>query len=81
MENKSLQEQIDILKRDIKILNDEVYLNNFSARQDFNKYSNFTTRLKVPHYDSLPGICDQGEIAESGGVLYICSSMNTWGAV
>ena len=79
--NSLLQEQIDKLVKDVAALNDEFYKNNFSAHQEFNKSSNFTTRLKVPHYASLPATCEVGEIAESGGVLKICSSTNTWTSV
>lgn len=78
---QKLQDQITKLEQDLKALNDEVYRNNFSARQDFNKASNFTTRLKIPHYDSLPATCEIGELAETGGVLKICSSANTWTTV
>lgn len=74
MENT--QQQIDKLTQALKDLNDEIYRNNFSAKQDFTKDSNFTTRLKVPHYDVVPGVCETGEIIESAGKLYICSSTN-----
>lgn len=73
-----LQDQIIQLQQDLKALNEEVYRNNFSARQDFVKSSNFTTRLKIPHYSSLPATCEVGEVAESSGKLYICSVANTW---
>ena len=72
------QKQIDELKAGLKAINEEYYRNNFSARQDFNKYSNFATRLKVPHYDSLHAVCEVGEVVESGGKLRICSAANTW---
>lgn len=77
MENE-LQKQIDQLRRDIQDLNDEFYRTNFSGQQDFPKYSNFTTRLKIPHYDTRPGKCDVGELIENGGKLYLCSAANTW---
>lgn len=76
--SQELQKQIDQLKADLKSLNDEFYNNNFSAHQEFNKYSNFSTRLKVPHYTSNPSTCQVGEIIENGGKLYICSAVNTW---
>lgn len=75
---QDLKKTVDQLVKDLKALNDEYYANNFSAHQDFNKASNFTTRLKVPHYDSLPAVCEVGEIVESAGKLRICSSANTW---
>lgn len=75
---EDLQIQINKLKDDIKALNDEIYRNNFSGHQDFNKSSNFTTKLKVPHYNVLPISCEPGELLELGGTLYICSNSNTW---
>ena len=74
----TIQKQIDQIKQDLAALNDEYYLNNFSAYQDFGKYSNFTTRLKVPSYTTNPTTCEVGEIIENGGDLYICSSTDTW---
>ena len=71
-------EEIKKLQADIKALNDEFYSNNFISNQDFNKYVRFNTRLKVPHYDSLPNTCEVGEIAESAGKFRICSAANTW---
>lgn len=79
--DKTPEEQIALLRADLTALQQEVYRNNFSGHQDFNKFSNFTTRLKVPHYDSIPPICEVGEIIEAGGVLYICSSNNTFTVV
>lgn len=79
--DKTLQEQIDVLKSDLIALTQEVYRNNFSSHQDFNKTSVFTTRLQVPHYDTPPIKGEVGEIIEVGGVLYICSSANTFTVV
>jgi len=76
MDNTKLQEQIDKLKKDLTDLTNEVYSNNFSASQDFQKYSRFNTRLKIPHYDQIPTSCEQGELLEKGGALYICSQAN-----
>ena len=70
--------KIDKLEKDLKDLIDEVYKNNFTAYQEFNKTCNFTVRLKVPHYEGVPVECEVGEIIETGGKLYICSSQNTW---
>ncbi len=78
---EQLQAQINQLKADFNNLEAEYHRNNFIAHQDFNKYSNFTTGLKIPHYDSLPVTCEVGEIAESGGKLKICSATNTWTTV
>lgn len=78
MTPQELQNQIDKLKADLVALQQEFYRNNFSAHQDFNKYSNFTTRLKIPHYEQLPLTGEVGELIEKGGLLYICSSANTF---
>lgn len=79
--DKTLEEKIQILHNDLNALQQEVYRNNFSSHQDFNKSSNFTTRLKVPHYDSIPPVGEVGEILEKGGALYICSSPNVFSLV
>lgn len=79
MEN-DLQNQIDQLKRDLTELNNEIYKTNFSAQQDFPKYSNFTTRLRVPVYTTKPATCDVGEICSNGGKLWHCSTANNWTA-
>ena len=78
MDTQDLQNRIDKLEQDLVALNQEVYSNNFSAYQDFNKSSNFTTRLKVPHYNTLPMTGEVGEILEVGGILYVCSATNTF---
>ena len=72
------QLQIDKIRRDLQDLTDEYYANNFTSHQDFNKSSNFNTKLKVPHYASDPSTCEVGEIIEVGGKLKICSATNTW---
>lgn len=74
---KALKE-VAQLKLELAALSSEFYRNNFSANQTFNKYSNFTSRLKVPSYSSLPATCEIGEIVESAGKLRICSAVNTW---
>ncbi len=81
MNNSDLLLKIADLEQSLKNLNDTYYSNNFSARQDFNKYSNFTTRLKVPHYASAPTTAEVGELIEVAGKLYICSSTNTFSLV
>lgn len=80
-----MQQQIDDHESTIAKLQDaltglhtEFYKNNFSSSQDFQKYSRFNTRLKIPHYDVLPSTSHVGELAESGGKLYVCSAVNTW---
>lgn len=72
------QEQITQLRAQLEALQAEVSRNNFSSSQDFQKYSRFNTRLKVPSYTTLPDTCEVGEVVESAGKLRICSAANTW---
>ena len=81
MTPQELQQKIEQLQRDLTELNNEVYKTNFSAQQDFPKYSNFTTRLRVPVYTTRPLKCDVGEIISNGGKLYVCSATDTWTVV
>lgn len=78
MENNELLKRIEQLERNLSDLNSEIYTNNFTAHQDFNKVCHFNTRLKVPHYASEPSTCEVGEIIEVGGKLKVCSATNTW---
>ncbi len=79
MENQDLIIRISKLERDLQDLNDEVYKTNFSAQQDFSKSANFTTRLKIPVYTSVPTKADIGEVvALTSGSYYVCKSTNTW---
>lgn len=75
-----LQQQINQLKQDLEALNAEYYANNFTASQDFNKYSRFNTRIKVPTVASTPSTCEIGElcVVSSTGKLYVCSATDTW---
>lgn len=79
--DKTVEEQIQILRNDLTALQNEVYRNNFSSSQDFNKFIRCNTRLKIPHYDSVPPIGEVGELIEVGGTLLICSSANTFSIV
>jgi len=81
MDNPSIQQQIQDLQKKVDSLQGDYYANNFSGSQDFNKYSRFNTRLKVPHVTSLPATCEVGEIVEISGTLKICSATNTWTTV
>lgn len=74
------QKQIDQLRKDLQDLTNEVYRNNFSASQDFQKKSRFNTRITLPRYSSTPATCEVGEayVNTGNGKLYICSSANTW---
>lgn len=76
--NDKLTARVEKLEKDLRDLIDEVYLNNFTSSQDFNKYVRFNGRLKVPSYSSLPATCEVGELCESAGKLRICSAANTW---
>jgi hypothetical protein len=75
---EELQKQITVLRKQLEQLSTEVYKNNFSTRQDFNKASAFNTKLKVPSYTSVPAKCEVGEIIENNGKLLICSTTDTW---
>lgn len=76
------QAQIDKLRADLQELTDEFYLNNFTSSKDYNKYSRFNTRMKVPHSAADPTIGDVGDIVEVGGILKICTAASltapTW---
>jgi len=72
-----LEETITKLQSQVNEISSVVYKNNFTSQQVFNKASNFTTKLKVPSYSTLP-TCEVGEVLESAGKLYICSATDTW---
>ncbi len=76
-----LKTEVAILKQQLEALTGEYHSNNFSGSQDFNKYSRFNTRLKVPHYATEPSTCEVGEIIEVSGVLKVCSATDTWSTV
>ena len=78
-----IQRQLDQLKQSIEALQAEYYTNNFTASQDFNKYSRFNTRLKVPTLAATPSTCEVGElcVVSGTGKLYVCSAANTWSLV
>jgi hypothetical protein len=65
-EIKNLQAQIDALTQ-------QVNKNNFSATQDFTKYSRFKTRLQVPTLAANPTIGALGDIIFVGGKLKVCT--------
>lgn len=73
-----LKQQVNSLKMELESLKQEFYRNNFSSRQDFYKYSDFKTTLKVPNYSATPSTCKVGEVIEVSGKLYICSTANNW---
>ena len=78
MDTTQLQSQVNNLQAQVDQLSGQVNLNNFSSSQDFQKYSRFNTRFKVPHYAATPSTCDVGEIVEVGGKFYGCSATDTW---
>jgi len=75
-----IQQQIDSLNQRLEALNAEYHANNFNSSQDFNKYSRFNTRLKVPTLASTPATCEIGEVCVVSGTgkVYVCSAADTW---
>lgn len=63
---ESLQAQIDALAQQIN-------KNNFSATQDFQKYSRFKTRMQVPTFAANPTIGAIGDVVCVGGKLKVCT--------
>lgn len=80
-DKQELEDQIARLRADIDSLSKSFFQNNFVSSQDFNKYSRFNTRLKVPSYASTPTTCEIGELVEVGGELYICSAADVFTVV
>lgn len=78
--NDDLKRDVDQLKRDLRDLQDEMYSNNFTSSQDFNKFSRFNSRLQAPRVDVLSTVCEQGEVCllTTTGKLYVCSATDTW---
>lgn len=76
----NIQNRIQKLEQELASLRDTYYSNNFNASQDFNKYSRFNNRLRVPALDSAPPTCEIGElyVNAGNGKLYVCSAANTW---
>jgi hypothetical protein len=71
-----------MLKQQLESLQAELYRGNFNASQDNNKFTRFTSRLRLPVYGTAPAKCEQGEVYvnSANGKLYVCSSANTWTA-
>lgn len=78
MDSTEMEKRIGQLEKSLFDLSQQVYLNNFSAYQDFNKKCNFNTGIKIPHYTYFPPKSEVGELIEVSGKLYICSQDNTW---
>ncbi len=81
--NPDLQQQINALKAQIETLAGDYYANNFSASQDFAKFSRFKTRLRLPIYATAPTKCELGEVYVNSGTgkAYVCSAANTWSLI
>lgn len=73
-----IQQQIDKLTRDLADLTAEVYSNNFTSSQDFNKFSRFNSRIQLPTLATTPATCEVGEVCVVSGKLRVCSAANTW---
>jgi hypothetical protein len=78
---QEMQNEIANLRSQITELRDSFYRNNFSQQQIFNKYSDFTFRLKIPVVSALSSTCEIGELCAYGGKLYVASAVNTWSLV
>jgi uncharacterized iron-regulated protein len=78
-----LQIQLNQLKADLEALNAEVYTNNFTSSQDFNKFTRFNTRLKVPIFAVAPTVAEIGELYanSTNGRLFVCTAANVWSLV
>lgn len=77
-----LQKQVDELRKNLTDLNDEFYANNFTSSKDYNKYSRFNSRMKVPVVASDPTIGEVGDIVCVVTKLKICTAASltapTW---
>lgn len=77
---QDLEKKVKQLEGDLNSLIEEVYRNNFTGSQDFNKFSRFNTHLKVPTLSATPSTCEIGQVCVVSGTgkLYVCSAANTW---
>lgn len=77
--------ELDQLRHDLTELTNDFYQNNFTTSKDYNKYSRFNSRLKVPSSVANPTIGEVGDIVEVGGKLKICTTASltapTWTTV
>jgi len=65
--------EIQQLRQELEALKAEIFRNNFPGSQDFNKYSRFNVRLKVPTFTVEPTAAEVGDIVAISGVLKICT--------
>ena len=68
-----LSTRVAQLERSLQQLTDEYYLNNFTSSKDYNKYSRFNTRMKVPVVATDPTVGDVGDIVCVVTKLKICT--------
>jgi hypothetical protein len=73
-----MNDEIKKLNLRITELENEISRNNFVGFQSFGKYCDFTDRLKVPVYSSLPNSARTGELVVVSGKLWVASAINTW---
>lgn len=72
-ETQQLRELVTKLQAQIDDLSGAFYKNNFSSSQTFTKDITFSSRLRVPVFDSTPAVGEVGDIfALSDGNLYVC---------
>ena len=78
-----LQQQVNQLSARLEALTGEVYTNNFTSSQDFNKFTRFNTRLKVPIFAVAPTVAEIGELYanSTNGKLYVCTAANVFSLV
>lgn len=75
-----LEQTISKINEELSSLSGQFYKNNFSSSQTFNKDSVFTSRLKVPVFDSAPSVAEVGDLMAISGILYICTTASVSGA-
>lgn len=76
--DKDLTDKVKTLQKDLADLIAEMYRNNFSGSQQFNKAVDFNVSLKIPRYSELPVRCETGEVIIHDTKLYICAAPNSW---
>lgn len=68
------------LQSQVDTLSGAFYKNNFTSSQQFNKDCVFSSRLRVPVFDSAPTVAEVGDVMAISGVLYICTTASASGA-
>lgn len=76
-----LQEQLEKTKRDLDSISQQFYKNNFTSHQDFTKSCNFSDKIKLPVFTTLP-TCEAGQVCvySTAGTykLMVATATNTW---